>query len=458
MQTTSPRESSTLCSPRLAPRTLHGVFWGLTSCLLLSIASCDGGEAHAREQEWKEHPLSMIWISLDTLRAANLGTYGYERDTSPFLDELAQRGSYFEWVVSPQNSTLPSHVTMFTGYHPAVHGVMHSSSINPGICINDDVTTLPEVLADAGFATGGWTDGGKMSSTHGFGQGFELYDDAPTFLPTRLESVLESIDSVDEGRPFFFFLQTYQVHGPYPAPTPYDSLFVTEGERTEAQEKLDLYDGCIRFVDDQLREFVTELERRGVLDRTILIITGDHGEGFAEYGFDKIGHGSAGLHQNITRVPWIMLHPDERFRGVHHDTLAGLIDFPNTVLPLLGFETVLPGGGVDLHGPESATPRAYLSANNAGSSLYAGEYHLLESREKGVTSVEIYNVASDSREERPLDDPETLGQLEEQLRVLSSEYEAQAAAIGEGLRDTRPVDEQKKERLFQELRTLGYVE
>ena len=71
---------------------------------------------------------------------------------------------------------------------------------------------------------------------------------------------------------FFYFIHTYQIHGPYPAPLGYDNLYKTEGTRTEAQVKMDLYDGCIRFVDDQLRWFMGELGKRGIPDRTILVI------------------------------------------------------------------------------------------------------------------------------------------------------------------------------------------
>ena len=113
--------------------------------LLALLAGCRGGsDAGAGPAA---DSLSLIWISLDTLRADHLGAYCYARDTSPFLDELARRGLLFEWAVSPQNSTLPTHLTMFSGRHPAVHGVMHSRQ-NPGVSLAASVRTLPEVLRD----------------------------------------------------------------------------------------------------------------------------------------------------------------------------------------------------------------------------------------------------------------------------------------------------------------------
>lgn len=104
--------------------------------LLIAVVgslSCGG-------EEEQPNSYSMIWISLDTTRADHLGIYGYDRDTSPFLDELARRGLFFEWAIAPQNTTLPVHVTMFTGYHPVVHQIMYSKTVNPGVRIGSSVS------------------------------------------------------------------------------------------------------------------------------------------------------------------------------------------------------------------------------------------------------------------------------------------------------------------------------
>ena len=158
--------------------------------LLVASIGCAGGGSTGPGPD----QLSLIWISLDTLRADYLELYGYSRDTSPFLRELAERGLYFDWAVSPQNSTLPSHLTQFTGIHPVVHGVMHSRA-NVGIRLADSVRTLPEVLRDAGFRTRGWADGGKMSSHYGFARGFEEYDESRPGLPQNLSKALDDTNS-----------------------------------------------------------------------------------------------------------------------------------------------------------------------------------------------------------------------------------------------------------------------
>jgi len=410
-----------------------------------------------REFDRDRNPYSLIWISLDTLRADHLGHFGYERETSPFIDELAQRTLSFEWTVTPQNTTLPSHMTMFTGYHPAVHQIMYSNSQNPGVRLASSVRTLPEILYDAGFATRAWTDGGKMASIHGFNRGFEEYVDDPDYLPTKFSKALGFIDGCDDGQPFFCFIHTYQVHRPYPAPMPYDELFVTPGARTKAQECLDLYDGCIRFVDDQLRLFVGELETRGTLDDTIVVITGDHGENFQEYGFDDIGHRSPNLHQNITHVPWILVHPEEAYQNRSITALAGLIDFPNTLLALLGFDEVLPGGGVNVLDPANDKPREYLSWTMRSLSLYSGDYHLFESEDPdGRERIVLYRFTDDRRELTPLDDRARVDAMRARLAEKRRALREQSRAITSSLREFGP-EPKPGGKLMKQLKALGYV-
>lgn len=446
---------------------LRGLLLLMTLLTLLPTGGCgsEGPDSSVAAESVVEprafdrdrNPYSLIWISLDTLRADHLGHFGYERDTSPFFDALARRSLSFEWAVTPQNTTLPAHMTMFTGYHPAVHQIMYSNSQNPGVRLASSVRTLPQILYDAGFATRAWTDGGKMASIHGFNRGFETYIDDPDYLPTKFAASLEFIDACEGGQPFFCFIHTYQVHRPYPAPMPYDERFVTAGERTEAQKCMDLYDGCIRFVDDQLRLFVGELETRGILDDTILVITGDHGENFQEYGFDDIGHRSPNLHQNITHVPWIVVHPDTAYQSRSITALTGLIDFPNTLLALLGFDEVLPGGGVDVLNPANDKPREYLSWTMRSLSLYSGDYHLLKCDDSsGQETVVLYRFTEDRRELSPLDDRARADTMRSRLAQRRQALREESRAITSSLREFGP-EPKPGGKLMKQLKALGYV-
>lgn len=400
---------------------------------------------------------SLVWISLDTVRADHLQPYGYQRDTSAFLTELAERGLWFEWAISPQNSTLPTHLTQFTGIHPVVHGVFHSRR-NPGIRLADSVRTLPEVLTDAGFRSRAFTDGGKMSRHYGFARGFEEYHDEPEPLPQKLRRVVEALDALAERERFFFFVHTYEAHAPYSPPRPYRGRY-READAPPPRRQSNLYDGSLRLIDDQLRSFVAELERRGLLETTLLVITSDHGESFSEYGIAHVGHAGENLHQNLTRVPWIVLHPSDRHRGKVSEPV-GLVDFANTTLALLGVEERLPGQGVDVLAADAPADRAYVSWTghptrpDCAWSLYAGGYHLLQCDElPGPERNGLYDVRSDPLERSPLDRPDKAAELADRLTTLRRELEEQKARLQPSLRDFGPLEE----KTLEQLRALGYL-
>jgi len=433
--------------------TCHRQGWSRISRLaLLGIAAIILAQCRAPLDEPAGDKLSVIWISLDTLRADHLPLYGYARDTAPFLTELAERGLYFEWAISPQNSTLPSHLTMFSGIHPLVHGIYHSRA-QPGNRLAETVPTLPKILSAAGFRCLARVDGGKMSGTFGFSDGFELYDDKPTAFRSKLEQLLGDLAELDESERFFYFVHTYMIHAPYAPPPAYRPLFADARPTSRRQRSLDFYDASIRFVDDQLREFVTALESAGRLDSTILIFTGDHGESFGEYGIPHVGHAGHNLHQNLTRVPWIMLHPDARYRG-RVDELVGLIDFPNTLLAMLGSSDQLPDG-VDVFA-SPGDERDYVSHSATGAfSLYSGRNHLLLSEEwPGPERNGLFDIVADPRELEALRQPALekalSARLEDRLRALRREE----LRIGASLRARTSIDE----KTLKELRDLGYLQ
>jgi arylsulfatase A-like enzyme len=415
----------------------------LSLCASLACGE-PGSPARAR-------PLSLLWISLDTLRADHLGSYGYARDTSPFLDSLAARGIFFEWAIAPQNSTLPSHISMFTGIHPVVHGVMHSEQ-NPGVTLAPGVRSLTEVLRDRGFATRGFADGGKLERHFGFGRGFERYVTTRMPFPERLRLARAELDSLPDEQPFFLFIHTYSLHAPYDPEPPYDTLFRAREPRSQALRSLDLYDGLIREVDDQLRGFLEPLAADGRLSDTVVTITSDHGESFAEYGIDHIGHGGHNLHQNVTRVPWIVLHPDPVQRG-NVPELVGLIDFGNTMLGLLGVDERLPGG-VDVLGAGRGAHRSYLSFSGEAWSMYEGGMHLLESATRpGPERNVAYRVGTDPQERERLD-PEEAASLRSGLHGRRNELLAERERRMTSLRTLAPLPETTR----RQLEALGYLQ
>ncbi|MBZ0089442.1 MAG: sulfatase, partial [Thermoanaerobaculia bacterium] len=235
------------------------------------------------------------------LRADSLGPYGSGRATTPFLDRLAARATLFENAFAQVPSTLPSHMSMFTGLYPSEHQVDPPSSV-----LSDQIRTLPEVLRKAGFRTFGHTEGGYVQGGYGFARGFEEWSDTPYAHDTDVERTfragLDSLAKVRDGERFFLFLHSYTVHDPYEPPPAYRSLpwieprpagaFDPTGPNlaghnehrvTATPEAIEwfrgLYDAGVRYLDDQLAAFFAELERTGLADETVVILTSDHGEG-----------------------------------------------------------------------------------------------------------------------------------------------------------------------------------
>lgn len=397
---------------------------------------------------------SLLWISLDTVRADHLSLYGYERPTTPSLDKLARQGLYFEWAVAPQNATLPSHMTMFTGYHPVVHGVMHSGR-NAGIRLAPHVRTLTQVLQEHGYVARAWTDGGKVASYFGFSRGFTDYDERTIPLNDKVDEILATIDSgVDGDGPFFYFLHTYQAHAPYEAPASFPRQFVSPPTLDEAVVALDRYDCSLAFIDAEVHRLIDGLERRGLLESTIVVITGDHGENFREHGIWSIGHGDDNLFQSITRVPWIVLHPEPAYRRRRVRDLVGLIDFSNTVLPLLGLDVRMPGGGVNVLGGTEETGRSYASWSGSVWSLYSGPHHLLYSdRPKDWNRNRLFDVLDDPAERSPVTDQEEIARMQDLLFRIQDDLEREVASLDEPLH----VEGDLSPELIERLKSLGYL-
>jgi arylsulfatase A-like enzyme len=293
----------------------------------------------------------LILISLDTLRADRLSTYGHQRQTSPFLDSLAARGVLFEQAVAQYPNTLASHISIFTGLYPPEHGVYP-----PDALLSDRIPTLPETLGAHGFRTAGFTEGGFARRRY-FARGFdrfnsraagELGDIETTFR--RALSFLRRLRSEDR---FFLFVQTYATHAPYRAPAGYlerywpgpppdplppaDESFrhfnvsgATMPEEAVAYY-LARYDGAIRYADQVVAEFFARLEELDLRDETTVIITSDHGEAFFEHG--KMGHIQV-YHEDL-HVPLIVVHPDQPApRRV--EALVESVDLAPTIYALLG--------------------------------------------------------------------------------------------------------------------------
>ncbi|MAB79280.1 MAG: hypothetical protein CMJ89_07995 [Planctomycetes bacterium] len=325
---------------------------------------------------------NVVLVCMDTVRRDHLGTYGHERDTSPFLDELARRSTLFRDASSAASWTKPSVPSFLTGKYPCQHGVYEgSASLKRGSVTDtlpDEALLIAEVFKEDGYRTGAFVHNAQLRYGNGFEQGFDLYRCENMDAEEIRWRGLDWLDA-KEDEPFFLYLHFLDAHWPYPVPHSYATLYAEEEviapfqksswklirrelndgnlEITEAQREgmKALYDGAIRYIDDQLALFHQALVLRGLDENTILCVVSDHGEEFGEHGL--FGHGHE-LWQGLLEVPWILFVPGRP---------AKVIDVPVSLVDL--FPTLLSAAG--LTSPEEPEGVDRLSRPNANRPIFA---------------------------------------------------------------------------------------
>ncbi len=350
---------------------------------------------------------NVLFIVLDTVRVESLSLYGYERDTSPNLTKLAQRGVRFDSARTAAAWTLPSHASMFTGRWP------YELSTRPDHPLDTAFPTLAEYLRDRGYNTAGFVGNTYFCNRwFGLARGFLHYEDVAVCLVEVLRSsdmgrlltsrIAPSIFTRDrpyayfnrkdaatinhdmlawlaaqpKGQPFFAFLNYYDAHDPYISAAgakrhfglrPETALEVAalrdwlHVDKTRVPSRLlqmaiDGYDDGIAYLDDQLGQLFAALESRELLANTLIIITSDHGELHGEHA--SYGHGSQ-LYREVAGVPLLVVGPTGVPRGTTVAEPVSLRDLPTTVVDLLGSGSRSPFPGRSLAtcwAPGSAQP------------------------------------------------------------------------------------------------------
>ena len=272
------------------------------------------------------------------------------------MERLASEGVLFDQCYSSAPWTVPSHVSMLTSTHPSDHGVGSSHTR-----LTSSTTTLASWLRSNGYATLGVVSAINVSSRCGFDKGFDEFDDdfvADSEKGLRrgrlvTDRALQLLDTVGD-RPFFLFLHYFDAHVPLRPPEPYRSMFLAPDSETaiepthhglanysgtevdmsttELTELLGLYDGAIRFIDDEILRVVEHLKETGSQEKTVIAIVADHGETYEERGF--LGHRYY-LWNEVIRVPCVVLGP-----GLDHGSRIAepfrTIDLAPTLLDLAG--------------------------------------------------------------------------------------------------------------------------
>jgi arylsulfatase A-like enzyme len=419
---------------------------------------------------------NVVLVSLDALRPDRLGCYGFPYPTSPNLDRLAAEGTLFERAITPANWTLPSHATMLAGVLPCVHefGGGRKAGFRP---LPDGVTPLAEVLRREGYATAAFTENAYVDPSV-FARGFDVFRANTTMAgggPAGLvEDTLASagawLRAHAEGE-VFLFVHTYQVHQPYEPPARYRELVRADGVPWPAgrlapsarwAEAAAAYAAEVRYTDDALAALLRLLDELGLGERTILVVTSDHGEAFGEHGRDT--HGFT-LFEEEVRVPLIWHAPGLVAAGRRITALVGLVDVAPTVLDLLGLAVPAWMQGVSLgplmevgSDPAAAPPDRVLPIESLVGlrGVHAGAW-------KGLVRdgrVVVYDLDRDPTERTPERSPRWDGVVRDAQARLDADCArvralVSAAPAGDAARPAPAVRDLERER---KLRALGYVE
>ena len=314
---------------------------------------------------------NVVFVSFDALQAAHVGCLDYERDVTPAIDSIAARGFNFRNASSVASWTVPSSMTWFTGVYPSEHRMVNKYAVyNPPVTkiadIRDlapELVTLAQLLKKNGYVTGGFTGNAGVSGGFGYEAGFDTYYFEKGKFGRMDQSIPRALDWLQENKDekFFLFLHGYDVHGQSTPPGGFDYRFVdkdydrryTGAEleqellREEGLEKGQLtlrdedvrfwraiYDEKIQRADAEFQRFLDAFAKLGVADKTIFVLTSDHGTEFYEHR--RLDHGFT-LYEELIHVPLIISIPG-RESTVTIDDRVSSIDVMPTILDLLAIE------------------------------------------------------------------------------------------------------------------------
>ncbi len=409
--------------------------------------------------------LNVLFVLIDTLRADRMSVYGYARETSPFLEQVAAEGVLFERHLAQSSWTKCSMASLWTGLYPPRTGITRFNHALP-----EDAVMPAEIFRDHGFRTTGIYRNGWVSGYFGFEQGFDIYiRPTPKQLPPSVrrknptvttqgtdldvvESAAEFLRLHGDGR-WMLYLHFMDVHE-YTY-TPESALFGTTNS--------DVYDNSILHTDYVMETLFSELATQGLLDKTLIVITSDHGEAFGERGIE--GHARE-VHRETTEVPWIVSFPFRLDPGVVVPSRTANVDIWPTVLDLVGLpvpddldgtslrDAILSGGG-----PQDSGALAYAYLDQTWGTrggrpapsvaVTDGALRFVVGIEGGKRVDSLFDAETDPLEKTNLAAERT--ETTERLKQLAREHLDQEAKWEEGAKELE-IDEME----LNQLRALGY--
>jgi arylsulfatase A-like enzyme len=431
--------------------------------------------------------LSVLLITIDTLRADHLGVYGYERRTSPHIDALAARGTVFDRAYTFWPKTRGSFVMMMTGRRPSQNGYSKTHQVllefNP---------TLAGVLQQAGYRTAAILDNPNLAAQHGYARGFESYRE--TWEEKALDSEVARGRAITEDgiaylraalpeQPFFLWLHYVNPHAPYTPPPPFDRAFVEGSDRGPVLPAVSgfhggvkkewavpgktlgyytaQYDGEIAAVDAEVGRVLDALAASPVSAKTAIVLTSDHGESLGEHDY-YFDHGED-LFDPCLEIPLVVTIPGAP-PGRRAAELTSTLDLVPTVLdavkvsypPDLAGTSVLPAV---TGGAAPARERLFAQNDRSLSATFDARFKLVATPlESGAARLALYDRLRDAGETRDVSarmpEPFRVARRELELFLDHAEREwSRTRTLVQGA----PGEQKPTAEACEKLRALGYV-
>ncbi len=432
--------------------------------------------------------LNVLLVTIDTLRADHLGTYGYRRRTSPAIDALAARGTAFDRAYTVWPKTRGSFVRMMTGRVPAANGYGKTHPI-----LVDFNPTLASVLKEAGYATAAVVDNPNVAARYGYAKGFDRYretweEEALADETARARAITEDATAFLAERregPFFLWLHYVNPHAPYTPPPPYDSMFndsaasggrrlpvvkdfrggIPEQWAVPGRDRLGYYvaqyDGEIAAVDREVGRVLDALGASAHAARTMVVLTSDHGESLGEHDY-YFDHGQDVFEPSM-RIPLVVALPGAP-AGVRSPALASTLDLLPTVLDALkvSYPAELSGTSLlrEIAGGGGGAARRLFGGNERNHlATWDDRYRLVSIPEDAGARLSLYDRVSDPGETRDVSRarPEAMREARRELELFQERSDrawARTRPLLEGKAGEAPMSPEACERL----RALGYVQ
>ncbi len=420
---------------------------------------------------------NVVIVSIDTLRADHLGVYGYSRDTSPRLDQLAKEAIVFERARAPRGLTWPSLVSLFTSLYPKSSNVRRNGDLLP-----DDVPTLASVLEARGYATAAFLGNACGVLTQNFDTNFCGTDEEVH------RKAVEWIASAPE-EPYLLWVHYKAPHEEYLPPKRFDRFTdpnyagPAHGHRSYLDEVIlskkaptdedrehivGLYDGEVLYSDAMMGEIIDALDRRGDFDETIFVFTSDHGEELLQH--NNYYYHSCSVYDAVLHVPLVIRLPDRNHAGRRIASLVENIDVAPSLLEMLGVDspagvegqTLLPLVN-DVPGAPERFTRAFAEYHRPGTgwigTVRTDRWHYIHNPDDITTVCRPQSDYFDVRERELYDHSRDAG---EQLDV-AIEHEALVDELAQEVmeafdrqRDHAP-PQRADPQVIEQLKAMGYL-